>query len=197
MNRGDLETKIAAYIHRTDSELLDEIPGFIDLATNRIGRDLRSAENQTILEPFAPADQVSDLPDDFRAVRDISYLQGAARVVLRSSSPVGMSRFQQTGNRPTFYRLIGKSIEITPFQAKEFRLVYFNAPAALETETSENKILTAYEQIYLYASLIEAYFFTQDAGGRDLAASTYTSEVEAENLRTSKADAGDRPAIGR
>jgi len=193
MNRGELESLIADYIHRTD--LASNIPGFIDLATARIGRDLRSAENETVLDPFEPTDQISDLPDDFRSIRDISWLQGASRIVLKSSSVTRMSRFQQTGNAPAFYRLIGKQIEITPFQVKEFRLVYFNAPAPLVDTNSENEILTNYEQLYLYASLVEAYFFTLDAGGRDLALATYTSEVETENTRTSKADAGDRPSI--
>ena len=193
MNRGELEALVAQYIHRED--LGDQIPGFIDLATNRIGRDLRSAENQTVLEPFSPATQVSDLPEDFRNMRDVTYLLGSARVVLRSASPKTMSGVPQTGNRPIYYRLVGKQIEIVPFQVKEMRLVYFNAPAPLTDSASENAILTNYEQLYLYASLIEAYFFTQDAGGHGLATETYTSEIDAENNRSKKADAGDRPSI--
>ena len=193
MNRGDLETLVANYMHRDD--LTSDIPGFIELATARIGRDLRSAENETVVEPFTATAQVSDLPADFQSMRDISWLQGAARVVLKSSSPGSMSRFQQTGNAPSFYRLIGKQIEITPYQDKEYRLVYFNAPAELTDESSENAILTAYPQVYLYASLLEAYFFTLDAGGHKLATETYVSEVDNENTRTSKADAGDRPRM--
>ena len=201
MNRGELETLIAKYIHRDDlgsgAGNEDVIGGFIDLATIRIGRDLRSAENETIVDPFNPADQVSPLPSDFQNVRDISYLSGAQRVVLKAKSPGTLAAFPQTGSSPAFYRVIGKEIEITPFQAKDFRLIYFNAPAALTDTSSENDILTAYPQLYLYASLIEAYFFTQDAGGHTLATETYVSEVETENLRTMKADAGDRPSMGR
>ena len=201
MNRGELETLIAKYIHRDDlgsgAGNEDVIGGFIDLATIRIGRDLRSAENETIVDPFNPADQVSPLPSDFQNVRDISYLSGAQRVVLKAKSPGTLAAFPQTGSSPAFYRVIGKEIEITPFQAKDFRLIYFNAPADIPDPNSENDILTAYPQLYLYASLIEAYFFTQDAGGHTLATETYVSEVETENLRTMKADAGDRPSMGK
>ena len=193
MNRGELETLVAEYIHRTD--LGAQIPGFIELATARIGRDLRSAENETVVDPFSPLTQVSDLPADFQNMRDISWTTGQGRIVLKASSPVAMGRFPQTGNAPNFYRLIGKQIEITPYQAKDFRLVYFNAPADLTTTASENAILTAYPQLYLYGSLIEAYFFTQDGGGHKLAADTYTAEVSVENNRTEKADAGDRPSV--
>jgi hypothetical protein len=193
MNRGELETLIAQYIHRDD--LGPNIPGFIDLATSRIARDLRSAENETVLDPYEPTTQISDLPDDFQSIRDISWGTGAGRVALKASSPAQMGIYPQTGSSPVFYRVIGKQIEITPFQAKEFRLVYFNAPADLVDDASENKILTAYPAIYLYASLIEAYFFTQDAGGHGLASETYSSEVAIENTRTTKADSGDRPSI--
>ena len=193
MTKQELEILIANYIHRDD--LTSDIPGFIDLATQRIGRDLRSAENETILDPFTPLTQIADLPADFRNIKDISWITGAARIVLKASSPRAMSRFQQTGNAPAFYRVIGKQIEITPFQSKDFQLIYFNAPAALVNDLDTNAILEAYPSLYLYASLIEAYFFTQDAGGHTLATQTYTSEVDVENNRTKSADAGDRPSI--
>lgn len=193
MTRDELAAQVASYMHRDD--LTQEIPGFIELATDRIGRDLRSRENQAILDPFEPAQALDELPEDFRAMRELTFVVGNRRCKVSSAAAGTIAAVSISGSRPIFYRILGKSIEIQPYQALEYRLVYFNAPAALETGDSTNAVLDNYPAIYLYASLIEAFFFTQDAGGRDLSLATYSGEVEIENARSAKSDGGDTPTM--
>ena len=193
MNLGELKTLLAEYMHRDD--LTDVLGGFISLATQRIGRDLKSQFNQIILDPFEPTTPIFDLPSDYRGMKDLSYSQGEVQVELHAANQSSVKAFQSTGARPMVYSVIGTRIEIRPFQAKEFRLIYYNAPQDLVAADDTNEVLTNYPYLYLYASLVEAFFYTQDGGGRDQALQTYSAEVEAVNTQSANADAGARISI--
>jgi len=193
MNRGELEILVADYLHRTDTDTIGAIPGFITLTTARIGRDLRSQENQTILDPFQPAAEISALPVDYRQIKSLSYLSGRIRIDVITATAGVLATYPRTGNSPQVYNVIGKSIEIAPFSPIDMRLIYFNAPAELVDTDSENEILTAYPYIYLYGALIEGFTFTQDGGGRDTVLATFGEEVELINKQTINADTGARP----
>lgn len=195
MNRDGLQALIASYIHRED---LDEvIPGFIELTTQRLSRDLRSVENQVIDSAFIPADEISPLPDDFQNIREISYLRGQTTIKLRSSSAGAMATLVNSGSFSAYYRILGKEIEIKPFLDTDFRIVYFASIPPLDDGDSTNPVLENYPSLYLYGSLIEAYFYTQDAGGHQISSDTYNSEVRIQNARTIAADSGDSPRMQR
>ena len=193
MNRGELELLIAGYMHRKD--LAGDIPGFIVLATARLGRDLRSQENQTILNPYQPLEDISPLPDDYRGLKGLSYLSGSARIDVVTATQGVLATFAQTGNNPQVYNIIGKSIEIRPFSPIDYRLIYYNSPAELVDTDSTNQVLTAYPYLYLYASLIEAFTFTQDGGARETVLGTFGSEVTLVNNQSENADVGARPRM--
>jgi len=193
MNRGELELLVAGYLHRDN--LAGDIPGFITLATARIGRDLRSQENQIILDPFQPLTGISALPADYRGLKGLSYLNGGKRVDLVTATQCVIASFTQEASRPQVYNVIGKSIEIRPFSPLDFRLIYFNAPADLVDTESTNAVLTAYPYIYLYGALIEGFTFTQDGGGRDVVLGTFGEEVALINKQSEKADTGARPRM--
>lgn len=199
MNKGELITLVADYAHRTDQQTINKISGFIDLATKRIGRDLKAQENTIVLDPYTPvqgAGNVAPLPADYRHMKEISYKQGVSRVQLRSASVDKLTRYRDTANSSLFYKIHGFDIEIKPFSARDYRLIYYANPAALVNDEDENEVLTAYPYLYLYAALVEMFFYVQQGGGMTQALETYTSEITETNRQSANADAGAQLTMG-
>ena len=190
-DKNTLKIEVAAYMHRTD--LNDRLDGFVDLATKRIGRDLRSMFNQVVLDPFEVAEQLQAFPDGFRAVKELSYQNGNRRVQLLSASSLTLAAFPATSSSPQRYRVHGNLVEIKPFAARDYRLIYWEEPAELVDDGDTNLVLDNYPYLYLYGCLVEANFYVQNGGARDLSLSTYTGEVEEINLRNATSDAGGSP----
>lgn len=190
-DKNTLKLEVAAYLHRTDLD--DRLDGFVDLATKRIGRDLRSMENQIILDPFEVSDQLPELPDDYRALKELSYKFGNRVVQVLSGSALVLAEFQDTAVTPKKYRVHGTRIEIKPFSARDYRLIYWQEPAELVDDGDTNPVLDHYPYLYLYACLVEGNFYVQNGGARELSLSTYQGEIEQINLRSASSDAGGSP----
>ena len=194
MNNAELQQLIADYLHRTDLNAL--IPAWIDMTRQRIGRDLRSQYNQVVLAPFTSTGQISPLPADYRGMKELSYTQGQARIQLRAASVDAMAAYAQTGVGTRWYRIDGMNIELVPYQERDYRLIYYNAPSALTEDDSTNDVLTNYPYLYLYGALVEGFFYTQDGGGHQKALENYTSEVSELNRQSANADAGAQLTMG-
>jgi hypothetical protein len=194
-DRASLAAAVAEYLHRTD--LTVQIVGFIDLATKRLGRDLRSQENETV----AVYDLLTNpqiLPADFAAIRDLSYSSGSGIARVRSGSLQQMADYSgsRAGGRPGFYKIRGRMLEVAPTRLGEYNLDYFTNPADLITDISTNSVLAAYPYLYLYATLYEAFFFTQEGQGLANAKATYESEVKQINNQASASMMGSNAAGG-
>ena len=191
MTRAELEQLIAEYSHRTDlSNVIDFV---IDFSTKRIGRDLRSQENEVAI-PFTPAVNPAPLPADFQALRHVTYDADRGAVTLRSVSTHFLTRFSDTG-QPQVYSIKAKEIYIAPFQVRDFVVTYWQTPAALIAASDTNPVLDEYPYLYLYAALIEVYTWAQDDTQRDRALSLYSTEIELQNKQAAKADQGDAPQM--
>ncbi len=194
-DRSDLITLVESYLHRADSTLDDNIGSWIDFATKRIGRDLRSQENETSLD-LTPVGNPVALPADYRAMKVIQYpADGNADIALRSVPSATIARVTNTGSSPALYSISGFLMTIKPFQAKTFSTVYWSEPAALVSAGDENPVLTAYPYIYLYAVLIEANAWLQDFAARSQWLAVYAGEVGATNEQSQSADVGNTPAM--
>ncbi len=198
MNLGELKTLVQDYAHRTDPATINKIGGFIDLATARIGRDLQSLENTIILDPFNPvaSGTIAPLPDDYRHMKEISYKQGIARVQLRGGSVDTLSKYRDTSDSSLFYKIHGRNIEIKPFSTRDYRLIYYASPVPLVDDEDDNAVLDAYPYLYLYAALVEMFFYVQQGGGMTQALETYTSEITETNRQASNAEAGAQLTMG-
>ncbi len=194
-DKADLVTLVESYIHRADSSVDNNIGNWIDFATARIGRDLRSQENLLTVDLTPVANPVV-LPDDFRAIKVIQYpADGNANVSLRSVPEPTIARITNTGSSPALYAVSGFNMTIKPFQAKTFALTYWQEPGALVADSDENDVLNAYPYIYLYAVLIEAQSWLQDFTQRSQWVATYTGEVALTNEQSQSADVGNAPAM--
>lgn len=190
-DKGSLKAAIANYMHRTNLD--DQMDGWIDIATKRIGRDLRSMANQIILDPFEVTVQLNELPTGYQALKELSYTFGGRRVQVLSGSANVMSAFVPESSMPKRYKVHGNQIEIKPFSAREYRLIYWESPDPLLEDGDTNAVLDEYSYLYLYAALIEANFYVQNAAARQLSLDTYTGEVEEINRRNASSDAGGSP----
>ena len=192
MTRGELETLIAAYMHRTD--LGPYIPGFIELAGQRIGRTLRSQANETVVE-LGITEPNTALPDDYRGMRSVLSKQDRGPRVLSAMSPTQLARYTSNGT-PAFYCIQGKTITVQPFTAGVIILDYWAEPAALPATTSTNAVLTAYPYLYLYAALVEASVFVDDTEKAGNMAGVFNNEITEVNNQGSDAMSGAIPVIG-
>jgi hypothetical protein len=193
MNRGELESLVASYMHRTD--LATQIPGFIDFATKRLGRMLRSQENETTLtwvtdqNPFV-------LPADYRGMRAVSVAQDRGPKTLTAVSLQQINRLASIGI-PATYAVSGKTITFAPYQASTITIDYWNEPAALNTGTDTNAVLTEYPYLYLYASLVEAAIYVEDAEKASTMSDVLLGEVDQVNSMSRDANAGGLPSMGQ
>lgn len=190
MTRDELAAQVADYLHRTD--LTAQILGFIDFATRRIGRTLRTPENQ-VIENLALSNPHT-LPATFREMRRVWSDQSRGPIALQSLGLHAFTRISKQGT-PGYYTISKDQLEITPFASGTFTLDYFVEPDELDTGPSTNAVLDAYPYLYLYASLIEASVFVQDEARAGALIGVYNTEIDQLNRQARKARAGDTPAM--
>ncbi len=194
LDRSTLITEFEAYIKRSFN--IDRQDTFVQLSHARIMRDLRSQENivQVTIVPTVP---LIDLPSDFIDVRELSYQNGARRIVLTS---VGRHRFALAASRtgfPVVYSIIGNQVEVGPKTLPaEFVLWYWQKLPALINPTDSNVILTTFPYLYLYAMLIEGSVYIQDDTMRQIAIDTYQAEIGQVNGQADRSRFGEAPIIG-
>lgn len=195
MDRDGLVSLVESYSHRTDASVDNNIVQFIDFATKRIGRDLRSQFN-TVTRPVVATDNPIALGADFREMRIASYPgDGNSRVDLKAVPVHLLERFPESGSSPRVFSVAGTDMTLKPFQQKILTITAWVEPPALDTGDAENDVLTNYPYVYLYATLIELWMWTQDPGLRDAAVSDYNAEVVLINEQSAASDLGDAPAM--
>ncbi|MCP3999398.1 MAG: hypothetical protein GY727_00590 [Gammaproteobacteria bacterium] len=192
MNYTELQAQIASYIHRNDLDAV--IPGFIELAEARINRDLRVPEMQTeaVLNTI---NGIAQLPARYLDMRELWYFPGVRSWTLNSTGRHTLSRYRGLAGEPQVYSLQGTTIEIAPARDNaEFNLLFWQAEQPLSLVPT-NAILDKYPYLYLYASLIEAAFYTQDA---ELAAgyqAKYEQDLAITNAEAAATRFGEAPTM--
>ena len=188
MNKLKLKQTIAAYLHRDD--LGQQLDGFVDMATNRIGRDLEGDTN-TVQEIVPITNGIGAVPITFRktlaAVQNDCFLQSLPARKLQT--------YQTYAGQPAFYSILSNQIYIAPKYTGDIVLIGYTDPAALIDDTSSNSTLVAYPQLYLYACLMEAFFYTQESKGHDMAQAQYEREIRKINTAASEKRIGANPAM--
>ena len=84
---SELKTEVANNLERDD--LTDDIPGFIDLAQDRIAKVVRAKEMEATSSIPTVADQENyDLPTGYLELKRVYYDDGTAKTRLEYRSPV-------------------------------------------------------------------------------------------------------------
>ena len=157
-NYSGLKDTIASYLARTD--LTAMIPLFIQLAENRLRRELRL---RVMLNVYT-TDTVSNtstvpLPADFLELRDIHFNTNPI-TVLKYNTPNIFYRnsFSTISGKPVQYTLLANEFQLAPIPDSnyELQMLYYAAPAYLSDTNTTNVFLNACPDLLLYASLGEA-----------------------------------------
>jgi len=159
-NYTDLQSTIADYLARTD--LTSQIPLFIQLAENRLRRDLRIRPMLKVVTTLTTAsDPTVALPSDFLEMRDL-HIESSPIQTLVYQNPSNFYRNTKASTAdsgaPKFYTVMGSEFQFAPIpdSAYTLKMVYYAAPTYLGTSNSSNVFLANSPDLLLYASLGEA-----------------------------------------
>lgn len=153
-----LKDAVASYLARSD--LTNEIPVFIQLAENRLRRDLRIRPMLKVATTNTVAnDATVQIPSDFLQMRDL-HINNNPITVLQYESPSNFYRntFSLINGVPKQYTLLSDQFQLAPIPDSEMTLqmLYYAAPPYLSNSNSSNVFLVNCPDLLLYASLGEA-----------------------------------------
>lgn len=157
-NYTSFVTVVENYLARTD--LSAQIPDFINLAQQRMTRDLRTRPMLKVATTTANnQDGTVELPSDFLEMRELHF-QGNPEIVLEYQSPDLFFRnlLTDTGGTPRFYTLISNELQFAPMPDGDLTLqmLYYAQPTFISSTTASNLYLANYPDALLYATLAEA-----------------------------------------
>jgi hypothetical protein len=159
-NYTDLQSTIADYLARTD--LTSQIPLFIQLAENRLRRDLRIRPMlKVVTTPTTASDPTIALPSDFLEMRDL-HIESSPIQTLVYQNPSNFYRNTKASTAdsgaPKFYTVMGSEFQFAPIpdSAYTLKMVYYAAPSYLSSSVTSNVFLANSPDLLLYASLGEA-----------------------------------------
>ena len=197
--RDELVEIIKSYSKRDD--LTTEIETlFIPIAEARIGRDLKSAENEKKLEIVVSTSVPIDYPDDYGQIRALDVQKTGGPFTLRAVDLHTINRAQRNDDLeaqrgPEVYTAADSQFIVRPSQNGTFTLFYWFRPR-LETGASENAILDRWPELYLYASLVELHRWEVNPQAVAPANEVYREEIQRINRDAGRA-LGDKPAMRR
>ena len=159
-NYTDLQSTIADYLARTD--LTTQIPLFIQLAENRLRRDLRiRAMLKVATASTTASDPTVSLPSDFLEMRDL-HIESSPIQTLVYQNPSNFFRNTKASTAdsgaPKFYTIMGSEFQFAPIPDSIYtlKMVYYASPSYLSSTVTSNVFLANCPDLLLYASLGEA-----------------------------------------
>lgn len=161
---ANLKSAVASWLKRTD--LTSTIPDFITLAELRIFRDLRVRVMETSATLTCSAGTATvALPTNFRQFRWL-YVDGdpKQKLELASGEQLYQTYAGSTQGKPRVYSTQGGFLLLgpTPDAAYDIKCLYYKAPDSLSDSTTTNTAFPRFADAYLFASLVEAFTFTED-----------------------------------
>ena len=161
---GSLQTVLAKWLNRSD--LVEDIPGFIQLAEAEMKRTLRRTSVRTTINIASdtttpPADMV-----ELRSIRLITGQPDLDRPLTLVSPEVLAEMRAMQGNaigRPRWVSMIAGQIVVTqpPDSTYTAEIIYFQSLVPLTNTNTTNIVLTAAPDAYLYGSLLQAMPFLE------------------------------------
>lgn len=185
MNIGQLKTKVADWLDRTDLD--SQIGDFVQLAAQRIYRTARTPTNERLLTATA-TNGTFEIPQQFIAVRWIQ-VDG----VTLTPAP-GSEVYDDLSGAPQKYGRIGDFIYFYPRQRTDFVMSYF-VIENFSNDTDTPALLQVALDAFLYGALVEAAPFLQDDARLPVWEAKYQSAMNTLKIAADDADLGDVVAI--
>jgi hypothetical protein len=165
---SELKTAIAGWFHRSD--LSSSLADFITLSESKFNRRLRTLEQETTFTATSPTDYEIARPTDFKAFIRLWRTSDKGEVFSRSLTEVVSG---QAGGVSAYFA-VNRNV-ITFDGTSEVKGTYYAKIPALSDAAPTNWLLTAYPDLYLWAGLSEAAFYTKDTN----AAAMWTERTDA------------------
>ncbi len=156
MNYAELQSEVAAYLHRTD--LTSKIPTFIGVAEAMLFRELSAKDLQTSTT-LVTTGEYAALPASFGSLSKIEVVVGGTTFPLDYQSqplrttPEPLSKFAFENGQ---IRIFGASTGTTA------TLYYLPKIAALSVSNTTNWLLENAPDLYLYAAALEGAKYVRD-----------------------------------
>lgn len=166
----ELKANIADWLDRTD--LTTQIPEFIGYAERRFNRLLRMPEMEESVTASTSGATVT-LPTDFLSMKSL-YIDGASNLILlRQLSLDALRRGfdgEETGTPEFFALQSGTELVLAPAPTASVTYImnYYQKIPQLGSGQAANWLLAAHPDLYVAASLVEAYIFLRDSEGLDI-----------------------------
>lgn len=173
----ELVSTVESYLARTDLNTI--VPTFVQLAQERITRDLRTNE---MLELFTNSvtSNTMNLPSDFLEMREIHF-QGNPPVTLEYQSPDKFFRnhVTTTSGLPYYFTIIKNQIQFAPVpdNNQTLQMLYYAKPTFISPTVSSNLYLANFSDALLYASLAEAEPYLMNDARLQVWASMYERAI--------------------
>ena len=194
MNREGFVDQVEQYAKRTD--LTQQIVDFfIPTAESRIGRDLKSAENERELDIVVTSNPFP-VPDDYGQVRAIEIPAERGPRTLVSVDLHSINNHRGKGAPVEVYAISGKNVHIPDGQELTDATMFYWSRPLLADDQAENEVLDRWPQLYLYATLVELHIFERDDNRAASARDLYSDEFRRINRDAGRAR-GDKPAMRR
>jgi hypothetical protein len=194
-NYTTLQSTIADYLARTD--LTSQIPLFIQMAENRLRRDLRIRPMlKVVTTTTTSGDATIAIPSDFLEMRDL-HIEANPIHTLIYQNPSNFFRNTKagtlTGGYPNNYTIMGSEFQFAPIPDAEYtlKMVYYAAPTYLSSTNPSNAFLSSCPDLLLYACLGEAEPYLMNDARVQTWATLYDRGL---NSLTISDDAGEQPS---
>jgi len=156
---SQLKNAVADWLARSD--LTSFIPEFVTLFEARANRVLR-VRRMEALATLAATDGTASLPDDFLALRRLTWLGDTGRELEYVHPSYLKMRYPDSAQgTPSHYTIEGDLITVKPVDETDLELSYYAKMTAL-TDASSNWLFNKHPDAYLFGSLAEAHGFNVD-----------------------------------
>ena len=173
----ELVSTVTSYLARTDLNTI--VPTFVQLAQERITRDLRTRE-MLKLSTTTATDNTVELPIDFLEMRELHF-QGNPPVTLEYQSPDKFFRnhVTTTSGLPYYFTIIGYEMQFAPVpdDNQTLQMLYYAKPTFISPSVSSNLYLANYSDALLYATLAEAEPYLMNDARLQVWASMYERAI--------------------
>lgn len=169
-----LVSQLSSYTERTDVAFVAQIPSFIMLAENRVATDMKQQGFQSVVSGTFTAGTLGAQiakPAFWRETISFNYkdpVNGWMPLRLRPLEYLkNFWPIQASIQPPRFYADYNAAnflVAPTPDQAYAFELAYYARLEPLDSTNTTNWLTLNAPQCLLYASLLEAYIWSKNAG---------------------------------
>jgi hypothetical protein len=160
-NQTDLKTAMASWLHRSD--LTGNLDDFIALAEQGIFRELRLRINEAVSTGTTSSDTIT-FPSTWGKIERVELTSNGVRYTLDYTSPNGIEDLTISTGLPSRYTVENGSIRLIPAPASAYSYSVYYIPnlTPLSGASPTNWAITNAPDVYLAASLAQAYLFMQD-----------------------------------